>query len=435
MVSRSRLFPMIHDSGWITADASSTLVQMSQLALLGGNPAKSKPFPAWPQYDDRERQALLGVLDSGVWWRTPGERTQRFERDFATYHDARHGIAVTNGTHALEVAMFALGIGPGDEVIVPDYTFVATASAVLLTGAMPVLVDVCQDTYCLDAELAAAAVTPRTKAIIAVHMGGHPADLDRLGELAARHNLSLVEDSAHAHASQWRGRKVGAIGRVGTFSFQQSKLMTAGEGGMIVTNDDDLERRLRSVHDCGRLPGEWFYSHFTYGSNYRLSEWQGAVLSVQLERLEEQSLRRHANARLLDELLSPIEGVTPQRLDPRCTRNGHYAYIFHCDKSAFAGLPTERFIEAMIAEGIPNQAAYPPVHALDLFRSGAYKSRLCPQHAESDHAFLRGDFPATERAAWETYWVPQYALLGDDQDMHEIAAAVRKVQSHASELA
>jgi dTDP-4-amino-4,6-dideoxygalactose transaminase len=407
---------------------------MSHLALLGGSPAKSKPFPAWPQYDHRERQALLDVLASGVWWRTPGERTQRFERDFAAYHEARHGVAVTNGTHALEAALLALGIGPGDEVIVPDYTFVATASAVLLTGALPVLVDVRNDTYCLDADLAEAAVTPRTKAIIAVHMGGHPADLDRLGEIAASHGLSLIEDSAHAHATQWRGRKVGAIGRVGTFSFQQSKLMTAGEGGMIVTNDDELERRLRSVHDCGRLPGEWFYSHFMYGSNYRLSEWQGAILSVQLERLEEQSLRRHANARLLDELLAPIEGVTPQRLDPRCTRNGHYAYIFHYDEAAFAGLPQSRFVEAMIAEGIPNQAAYPPVHALDLFRNGAYKSRLCPRQAQTDHAFLRGNFPVTERAAWQTYWVPQYALLGDERDMQEIAAAVYKVQAQAGEL-
>ncbi|HEY1602485.1 MAG TPA: DegT/DnrJ/EryC1/StrS family aminotransferase [Pirellulales bacterium] len=405
---------------------------MSTLALRGGKPTKTKPFPQWPQYDEREREALLGVLDSCVWWRTPGSKTLQFERDFAAYHQARHGIAVTNGTHALEVAILALDIGPGDEVIVPDYTFVATASAVLMTGAVPVLVDVTADTYCIDCDQVERAIGPRTKAIIPVHMGGHPADLDRLSEIATRHSLILIEDCAHAHGSQWRGRPVGTFGRAGTFSFQQSKLMTAGEGGLIITNDDDAERLLRSVHDCGRMPGEWFYSHFIYGSNYRLSEWQGAILGAQLTRLDEQTRRRHDNSRLLDRLLGDIEGVTPQALDPRVTRNGHYAYIFYYDRAAFGGLPTERFIEAMIAEGIPNQAAYPPVHALDVFTSGAFRSRL-PAGVDG-HPSWNGPFPITERAAWETYWVPQYALLGDEQDMHEIAAAVQKIQQHESEL-
>jgi dTDP-4-amino-4,6-dideoxygalactose transaminase len=407
---------------------------MSTLALLGGVPAKTKPFPVWPYYDERERQALNEVLDSRVWWRTPGTQSLAFEQEFAAFHQAKHGIAITNGTHALEVALAALGIGPGDEVIVPNYTFVATASAVLFTGAMPVLVDVDPTTWCIDPELAEAAITPRTKAIIGVHMGGHPADLDRLGEIAAKHGLALLEDCAHAHGSQWRGRGVGSHGIAGTFSFQQSKLMTAGEGGIIISNDDAFERQARSVHDCGRMPGQWFYSHYIYGSNYRLSEWQGAILRVQLERLDEQTLRRHRNARLLDTLLGQIEGITPQRLDPRCTRNGHYAYIFHYDRSAFAGQPTETFIKAMLAEGIPNQAAYPPVHALDVFASGEYRKRLCGEQAKAEHAFLKQPFPETARAAWETYWIPQYALLGDEQDMQEIAAAIRKIQQNAKEL-
>ncbi|HVU86222.1 MAG TPA: DegT/DnrJ/EryC1/StrS family aminotransferase [Pirellulales bacterium] len=406
---------------------------MAQLALAGGRPAKTKSFPQWPQYDEREREALLGVLDSRVWWRTPGTRTLAFERDFAAYHQARHGIAVTNGTHALEVALLAVGIGPGDEVIVPDYTFVATASAVLMTGAVPVLVDVRADNYCIDCDLVEAAIGPRTKAILPVHMGGHAADLDRLTEMANGHGLIVLEDCAHAHGSQWRGRPVGTFGRAGTFSFQQSKLMTAGEGGIIITNDDETERLLRSVHDCGRMPGKWFYSHFIYGSNYRLSEWQGAILGAQLTRLDEQTRRRHENARLLDRLLADIPGITPQAFDARMTRNGHYAYIFHINRAHFANISTERFIEAMIAEGIPNQAAYPPVHSLDVFASGAFRSRLCP--GTDGHPSWQREFPITERAAWETYWVPQYALLGDEEDMHEIAAAVRKIQQHARELA
>jgi len=405
---------------------------MAQLAINGAKATKTKPFPEWPMYDARERDALLGVLDSRVWWRTPGTRTLQFERDFAAYHQAKHGIAVTNGTHALEVALLALGIGPGDEVIVPDYTFVATASSVLMTGAIPVLVDVRADNYCIDCDLVEAAIGPRTKAILPVHMGGHAADLDCLTEIAARHGLTLIEDCAHAHGSQWRGRPVGTFGKAGTFSFQQSKLMTAGEGGMIITNDDEAELLLRSVHDCGRLPGKWFYSHFIYGSNYRLSEWQGAVLGAQLTRLDEQTRRRHENARLLDRLLGEIPGITPQLFDTRMTRNGHYAYIFHVDAAAFGGISTEKFIAAMNAEGIPNQAAYPPVHELDVFTSGAFRSRLCP--GTDAHPSWRGAFPVTARAAWETYWVPQYALLGDEQDMQEIAAAVQKIQANAGEI-
>ena len=407
---------------------------MSELALNGGTPAKTKPFPEWPIYDERERKASLGVLESRGWWRTPGTRTLEFEQQFAELHGARYGIAVTNGTHALEVMLAALDVGPGDEVIVPDATFVATASAVLFAGAMPVMVDICRDTECIDPQQVEAAITSRTKGVIAVHMGGHPADLDRLLEITRQRDLFLLEDCAHAHCSEWRGRKVGNYGAAGTFSFQQSKLMTAGEGGVIITNDDEVERKARSVHDCGRLPGEWFYSHFMYGSNYRLSEWQGAVLSAQLERLDEQTARRDANGALLDQLLADIPGITPQRRDERCTRNGHYAYIFQYRQSEFADVPLPRFVEAMAAEGIPNQAAYPPVHKLDMFQSGAYRQRLTGEQAAEEHAFLKADFPNTESSAWESYWVPQYALLGDEQDMQEIAAAIRKIQQHAASL-
>jgi dTDP-4-amino-4,6-dideoxygalactose transaminase len=407
---------------------------MSALALLGGKKAKSKPFPVWPYYDSNEDRALKEVLESRVWWRTPGTRTLEFEKSFAKFHGARHGIAVTNGTAALEVTVAALGIGAGDEVIVPNFTFVATASAVLFATALPVLVDVDPETYCIDPDLVEDAITSRTKAIIAVHMGGHPADLDRLKKIASRKRLALIEDSAHAHASEWRGQRVGTFGVAGTFSFQASKLMTAGEGGMIISNHDKFEVQARSVHDCGRMPGEWFYSHFIYGSNYRLSEWQGAILQVQLGRLDQQTKRRHHNARLLDRLLRAIPGITPQKLDERCTRNGQYAYIFHINKKEFAGLSTERFIEALMAEGIPHQASYPPLHQLDMFRNGEYRKRLSGKQAKDKHKFLKQKFPVTQKAAWETVWLPQPVLLGDEEDMHEIAAAIAKIQKNAKEL-
>ena len=408
---------------------------MSKLALFGGSKAKHKAFPVWPQYDDKERRVLQEVLESRVWWRTPGTKTLEFEKAFASYHGARHAIAVTNGTAALEVTMAALGINHGDEVIIPNFTFVATASAVLFANALPVLVDVDPATHCIDHALAEAAITPRTKAIIAVHMGGHPADLDRLQELAKRRGIHLVEDSSHAHGSEWNGRKIGTFGTAATFSFQASKLMTAGEGGVIISNDDGFERQARSVHDCGRMPGEWFYSHFIYGSNYRLSEWQGAVLTVQLSRLEEQTKHRHRNGRLLDKLLAEIPGITPQKCDPRCTRNGHYAYIFHVEKKHFAGISTENFIAALNAEGIPTQASYPPLHELDCFRNSDYRKCLSGAQASEVHAFLKESFPHTQRAAWETVWIPQFALLGDEEDMREIAAAISKIQSNAAEIA
>ena len=407
---------------------------MSRLALLGGQKAKTKAFPPWPVYDEHERRALTEVLESRVWWRTPGTKTLEFERAFAAFHGARHGVAVTNGTAALEVVMAALNVGPGDEVIVPDFTFVATASAVLFAGALPVMVDVLPETCCIDPDLVQTAITPRTKAIIAVHMGGHPADLDRLGRIAREHSLALIEDSSHAHGSEWRGQRIGTFGTAGTFSFQSSKLMTAGEGGIIVTNDEEVERLARSVHDCGRMPGEWFYSHYIYGSNYRLSEWHGALLNVQLTRLNEQTAHRHKNARLLDHLLRDLDGITPQKLDPRCTRNGQYAYLFHVDRAAFAGIDTERFIAAMNAEGIPNQASYPPLHDLHLFKSGEYRKRLRGSQAQGAHAFLEQGFPQTQRAAWQTVWIPQTALLGDEEDMHEIAAALAKIKEHAKDL-
>jgi 3-amino-5-hydroxybenzoate synthase len=410
---------------------------MPALAIHGGDKAKTKSFPPWPWYDEEEERALQEVLRSRQWWRTPGTKTLLFEQAFASYHQAKYGIAITNGTHALEVVLSALGIGFGDEVILPDFTFVATASAVLSTGAIPVLVDVMDGTYCIDPDQVETAITDRTRAIIAVHMGGNPADLDRLVQISERHAIPLLEDSSHAHGTEWKKRKVGTFGIAGTFSFQASKLMTAGEGGMILTNEQAFEEKARSVHDCGRLPGKWFYDHYNYGSNYRLSEWQGAVLGVQLGRLKAQGNKRFAQARLLDRLLKDIEGITPQILDKRCTHNGHYAYIFHYDSKAFGGLSRELFIEALKAEGIPEQASYPPIHALDLFSGGAYRLRLLPGDRRSQERMdeiLKRTFPVTDKAAYETVWIPHFAFLGDEQDVQEIAEAIGKIQRHASEL-
>ncbi len=408
---------------------------MEKLAILGGQAAKTKDFPEWPQYDQTEEKAVLDVLHSRIWWRTPGTQTLTFENRFAEYQQAKYGIACTNGTAALEIAISALGIGLGDEVIIPDFTFVATASAVLYVGAMPVMVDVDPGTFCIDPDKVEAAITPRTKAIIPVHVAGHPADMDRLKEIARIHNLFIIEDSSHAHGSEWKGHKVGSIGTVGTFSFQASKLMTAGEGGMIVTNDEDLAVRLRSVHDCGRMPDQWFYSHYINGSNYRLSEWQGAVLNQQLNRLDPQAAVRSRNAAYLNKMLPEIKGIQPQMLDSRVTRHGQYCYIFRYEKSAFNDLPRDKFIEALNAEGIPTQASYPPVHLLEVFQNGEFRRRLLPEHAATDFAFLAASTPISEDAAASTVWLVHRTLLGDEEDTAQIVEAIKKIQRHAAELA
>ncbi len=379
-------------------------------------------IPAWPQFGAAEEKILSDVLHSGVWWKTPGEQVYAFEREFAEYLGVAYAIGVTNGTAALEVAVSALGIGAGDEVIVPDFTFVATASAVLSAGAMPVFVDILPDTYCLDPEQIRKAITPRTKAVIVVHLGGHPADMDAIVALCASHQLSLIEDCSHAHGTEWRGKKVGNFGDFGTFSFQQGKLLTAGEGGAVVTNHPDLARKARSIHDCGRLPGEWFYAHFQYGSNYRMTEWQGAILRKQLERLPAQGEIRTRNAAYLDQALAEIPGITPQRQVANCTHNGHYAYIFHYETQAFGGLLIREFVKKLETAGIPIQASYPPLHELDVFQSGAYRSRLT---TDQDYGFLmEKNYPNTAKGAWETVWLPQYVLLAEDAVMEAVVGVI-----------
>ncbi|MFM7508011.1 MAG: DegT/DnrJ/EryC1/StrS family aminotransferase, partial [Actinomycetota bacterium] len=248
-------------------------------AVLGGEPIRAEDYPTWPIWDDRERSYLVDTLDAGGWWQGDGLRAATFAADFAAYHSARHGLALTNGTHTLEAALAACDVGEGDQVIVPGITFIASASAVLAVNATPVLVDIDPDTLCIDPAAVEAAITPATKAVIAVHVAGAAADLDALTALCSAHGLRLIEDCAHAHGMFWRGRGVGSWGDFGSFSMQRSKLMTAGEGGVLICNDDELRDRAWSYADCGRQAGEWFYHHPNYGSNLRMTEWQGAVLA------------------------------------------------------------------------------------------------------------------------------------------------------------
>jgi dTDP-4-amino-4,6-dideoxygalactose transaminase len=268
--------------------------------------------------------------------------------------------------HALEVALLGLGVGEGVRSSSP-ITF-ASASAVACVNAVPVLVDVDPNTFCFDPDAVVSAITPRTRAIVAVHLAGHPADLDRLTAICSRYGLALIEDCAHAHGSSWSGTPVGGFGAAGTWSFQQSKLMTAGEGGAITIQEPEPAASIRSYTDCGRRPGQWFYSHFALGGNYRMTEWQGAMLLAQLERFPEQHRVRNENALYLNAELSKLPGVFPQARDQRTTAQGYYCYVVRIDEAQF-GVGRDAIKNALEAEGIPMTASYPTVHTLDAFEA------------------------------------------------------------------
>lgn len=429
---------------------------MARLALKGGSPVRTAPFPEWPVHDEREVEAVTEVIRSGKWWRfayaTGLELNEdleapeiskviEFGQRFARLQQAKHGIAVANGTASLEIILKSLGIGPGDEVIVPAYSFIASASSVLQVNAVPVFVDVQRDTYNLDPDRLEEAITPRTRAIEPVHFGGQPADMDRVLEIAAKHGLAVVEDAAHAHGSEWRGRRVGALGHAGSFSFQASKNMTAGEGGAIVTNDDALARRCDSYLWAGREQGRPWYEFHRLGWNYRLTEMQAAVLLVQLSRLEEQNEKRMANARYLDQRLGEIGGVLPLRWDERATRHSHHIYILRYDAQAFGGVHRDQFVQALNAEGIPAAAGYAfPLYANPMFLNQEFYPKGCPISCpyygqQVDFAAYAEKCPVAERICRdESVWLEHRLLLGTQQDMDDIAEAVAKIRYAGEEL-
>lgn len=397
------------------------------LAIDGGTPVRTRPWPPWPVFGEAEEQALLEVLRSGQWWSVGGSKVCEFEEAFARFHEAQFAVCVTNGTAALEVALRAARIGCGDEVIVPPYTFIATATAVLAVGATPVFVDVEEESLNIDPTKIEEAITPRTRAIIPVHIGGCPADMDGVLEVARKHNLLVIEDAAQAHAAEWKGRKVGAIGDMGCFSFQASKNLNAGEGGAVVTNSPHWADMVWSVHNVGRVRGGRWYEHHVLGSNFRMTEFQAAILLCQLQRLPEQTERRTRNAQILSQLLAQIPGIRPPQPDPRVTRHAYHLYIFRYNKEAFGGRSREEFIKALNAEGVPCSAGYVPLYKERVFLNRPQSTDLCQMSRWKDYSSVH--CPVCERACYEeAVWLYQNMLLGDEQDMADIATAIAKVQ-------
>lgn len=325
-------------------------------------------IPRWPYSDQKELKAVEEVLLSDSWWRNNGTQVKLFEEEFARYHDCKGAVSVVNGTIAIEVALKALDIKAGDEVIVPAFTFYSTISAVLSVNAKPIIVDVLSDTFCINPEEINKAITKRTKAIIVVHMAGQVADMEAINKIATENNLFVIEDAAHAHGASRNGKKVGSFGTCSTFSFQNAKLMTAGEGGIVLSNDESFLHRVFLEANCGREENDSAYQHVLVGTNARLSEVQGAILRVQLSRLEGQIKLRESNYNYLCNLLDKIPGIRLQQIDNSIDVNPHYMIMFYYEKNYFNGKSRDEFLEYLIECGIPSNRSFESLHRLPVFK-------------------------------------------------------------------
>jgi dTDP-4-amino-4,6-dideoxygalactose transaminase len=409
---------------------------MSRLALKSGDPIREKPFPTWPVFGVEERRALLEVFESGKWWY--GEKVDEFEGKFAAFQDAKLGITCTSGTAGLRAALTALRVGAGDEVIVPPYSFVATASAVLEVNAVPVFADVDLETANIDPGAVEKKITSRTKAVIPVHFAGLPCDLDSLAKIAGSTKVKLLEDACHSWGSKWDGRGTGSIGECGVFSFQMSKNMTSGEGGIVLTNEPDLADRIRSFTNCGRLEGKPWYQHHRMGTNLRMTELQAALLLGQLSRVEEQTERRQMNASFLEERLREVPGIRLPKKDVKVTRRAYHLFLFRYIEEEWEGAQKARFIEALRAEGIPCSGGYPyPLYKNPLFLKWDRGPEGCPitcPYYGKEIDYTAVSCPTAERLCREAVWLPHELLLAEKKDMSDIVDAIVKIRDNTHEL-
>lgn len=405
-----------------------------KLALLGGSPVRTRAFPRWPVFDQTDETRVLNALRSGHWGRLDGKQVAEFEQRFAAMHGCTESIAIVNGTVSLRLALIAAGLEAEDEVIVPPYTFYATASAVIEANMVPVFADVDLNSFNLDPSAVEAAITPRTRAIIPVHFAGQPAEMDAINRLASKHQLFVLEDAAHAHAASWNGRPAGSLGHAGSFSFQSSKNLTSGEGGAITTNDSALGEKCRSLHNCGRIPTGVWYEHHTISANYRLSELQGALLNSQLDRLESQTDLRDQNGQYLAQRLSELPGLYPQERPAACTRHSYHLFMMRVVEAEF-GIPRSAVLSALQAEGVPCSAGYGySLYHQPMFRNLAFGPYL--QNAVKRLDYSQTECPNSDLICREqAIWLGQSLLLGDRSDMDDIAQAFQKIYDNRGLLA
>jgi dTDP-4-amino-4,6-dideoxygalactose transaminase len=412
----------------------------NQLAMLGGHSTRSSPFPPWPQFGKKEEENLLKVLRSRKWERHEGCMVSEFERRFAELCGVEKSLMVTNGSAALEVALSIAGVGAGDEVLVPPYTFMSTVMSVLLVNALPVFVDIHPETYCMDPRLIEEQISPNTKAILPVHLAGMPCDMEKIMNVASKHNLAVIEDACQAQLSEWNGQKVGSIGKLGCFSFQVSKNISAGEGGAIISTDSSLMDRCFYYHTCGRLRAGMWYFHPHPGTNRRMTEFQAAILLAQIERVPDQMVLRSNNAAYLSQKLSQIPGINPLSVPEFVTHHTYHLYVFRYNSGVFGGLPRGVFVEALQAEGIPCSTGYVPLYKEEFIKETIkireFQRIFGPNHINQYYEYLSSiRCPVTEKACREEgVWIPQPALLGTKEDMDSIVEAIQKIQRYGGEL-
>ncbi len=409
----------------------------SKPALLGGTPVRSQPFASWPMITESDDRVWLDVLHQKKWCRLDGNYVNNFEKAWAQMLDAKRAVATSSGTTALLTSLMALDVGPGDEVIVPPYTFVATINVVLLRHALPVFVDTDRNTFQIDANKIEAAITPRTRCIMPVHLGGNVADMDKIMAIGAKHKIPVLEDACQAHLAEWRHKKVGTIGATGCFSFQVTKNLSSGEGGAIVGNDANLMMRCYSIQNNGRGGGGQDGSAYVRnGSNHRITEFQAALLGTQLPRLDAQAKTRTRNAEYLTAQLSKIPGLKPASMYEGCTRNAYHLYMFRYDPQAFGGLPRNRFLKALTAEGIPAAGGYVPLNkepVIEATLNSRFYKRLFSE-AELAKYRERIQCPENDTLCKEAVWFTQNMMLGTQSDMDQIVEAVNKVRHNAAAL-
>lgn len=403
------------------------------LAILGGKPVRSAEFTAWPVFSSDEESALMNVIHSGKWGGY-GIEVEQFEEGFRKMHEIKHVISCSNGTVALELALRAINIECGDEVIVAPFTFIASASAILLCQGVPVFVDIDPETLNLSPAAVEAAITPRTKAIVAVHFGGHPVDMDAIVAIATRHGLPIVEDCSHALGARWKGTPVGNFGAVGTFSFQSFKLATSGEGGAVATSDDAIADSVWSYCNQGRRRRAAWYEHYSLGSNYRLTAFQAAVLRAQLKRVPEQTANRTRNAEYLRSQLKGFDGLKTAQISEFVQDHPQYLMTLRYAPSAFAGVERDVFLAAVVAEGIPLRSVYPyPLYRNPLFRKEAL-ARHGGHGWESIPDYGALHLQECERVCADGLWLEHQLFLGTQRDMDDILAAFHKVYENRSSL-
>ncbi|MCE7058487.1 DegT/DnrJ/EryC1/StrS aminotransferase family protein [Dyadobacter sp. CY343] len=398
-----------------------------KLAIHGGPKSIDKNFN-WPIYDEAEVNAVAEIVASGKWGNPDcGDAIARFEAEFAAYCGSKYAITCVNGSVSLRLALIACGVKPGDEVIVPPYTFITTASSVIECNCVPVFVDIDPDTYNISPAAIEAAITPRTKVIIPVHFGGLACDMDAIMSIAKKYNQKVIEDAAHAHGAEYKGKKLGSIGHVGSFSFQSSKNLTSGEGGIVITDDDELYAMMHSLRNVGRIEGGAWYDHYNPGCNYRITQMQAVLLSEQLKKLEAQTRTRNENGLCLNTLLENIAGIEPLKRDETITLHCYHIYIFKYDPTYFGGLPKADFAEMLAAEGVPSFKGYPhPLYKQPLFQNKNFMCYAIPDHVD----YTTVHCPEAEKAcSSDAVWILQHAMLGDKTDMEAFANAILKIQS------